>query len=67
MKTVLGIVILTIVVVGLIIVGPIFTIWSLNTLFNLGIPVDMSTWLAVSWLTLVTVGNLTSAIKNTKD
>ncbi len=67
MKTVLGIVILAIVVVGLIIVGPIFTIWSLNTLFNLGIPVDMSTWLAVSWLTLVTVGNLTSAIKNNKD
>jgi hypothetical protein len=67
MKTLFGIIVLGLVIIGLIVIGPIFTIWSLNTLFNLGIPVDMSTWLAVSWLTLMTVGNVTSAIKSKKD
>jgi hypothetical protein len=30
--------------------GPIFTIWSLNTLFGLQIPVNFQTWVSVIWL-----------------
>lgn len=33
-------------VVLLIIVGPLLTIWSLNTLFGLGIAYNFFTWLA---------------------
>lgn len=34
----------------LVIFGPIFTIWSLNLLFGLKIPVTFETWAAVIWL-----------------
>lgn len=35
-------------IVALIIVGPIITIWALNTLFpSLAIPYEFTTWLAV--------------------
>ena len=52
-----------IVVVGL---GPILTIISLNTLFNLGIAVNVWTWLSVCWMNLTTFGGLSLAIKNSK-
>lgn len=38
--------------------GPIFTIWSLNTLFGLNIPINFSTWVAVNWLAFVLRGSL---------
>lgn len=47
----------------LIITGPIATIWSLNTLFNLNIDTNLYTWLATAWLQLVTVGNIVTAVK----
>ena len=31
----------------LIVIGPILIIWSLNTLFGMGIPFTIRTWLAV--------------------
>ena len=37
---------LLLIIVGLIIVGPLLTIWSLNTLFGLGIAYNFYTWLA---------------------
>jgi hypothetical protein len=39
-----------IVILALVVVGPFFTIWSLNTLFSLEIPYSFSTWIAVNWL-----------------
>ena len=30
--------------------GPLITIWSLNTLFNLSIVYSFSTWFAVLWI-----------------
>jgi len=36
--------------IAILIFGPIFTIWSLNTLFGLQIPVAFETWAAVIWL-----------------
>lgn len=36
-----------------IVLGPIFTIWSLNLVFGLEIPLTFWTWLSVVWLVLV--------------
>ena len=41
------------IVLGIIIGGPIATIWALNTLFSLSIPVSIETWLASFWLTSI--------------
>ena len=37
-------------IVVLVIVGPFITIWSLNTLFGLGIDYTVWTWLAMAWI-----------------
>ena len=37
-------------------IGPVFTIWSLNTIFGLGIALTFKTWLATFWLTLIVAG-----------
>ena len=46
-----------IVFVGLvsIIFVPLFSIWSINTLFLQDIPYNMLTWLASMWLTLLLI------------
>lgn len=36
--------------------GPIFTIWSLNLIFNLSIPITFWTWLSTAWLSFLVVG-----------
>ncbi len=41
---------LLLIIVGLIIVGPLLAIWSLNTLFGLGIAYNFYTWLAAAIL-----------------
>lgn len=61
-----GFTILFLVLIALIIVGPLATIWSLNTLFNLGIDYTFWTWLAMAWLSLATFGSVTSAVNNKK-
>jgi len=39
--------------------SPFITIWSLNTVFNLSISINLWTYLATLWLTaLVTSGNI---------
>ena len=58
---------LIVLAIFLIIVGPLITIWSLNTLFGLGIAYTFWTWLATAWLSLVTFGSVSSAIRNKKD
>jgi len=58
MKEALGVVGLVILIVVLIGVGPLITIWSLNTLFSLNITYSFWTWCAVVWLSLVTFGNV---------
>lgn len=64
--TVTGFTVLLIVAIALIILGPLATIWSLNTLFNLGIDYTFWTWLAMAWLSLATFGSVTSAVNNKK-
>jgi hypothetical protein len=38
------------------ILGPIFTIWSINVVFKLEIPVNFKTWIAVLWIMTVIHG-----------
>lgn len=40
-------------IIALFLFGPIFTIWSLNTLFALSIPVTIWTYASVFWLQLI--------------
>jgi hypothetical protein len=42
------------------IIGPFFTIWSLNTIFGLTIDYSFKTWIAVAWLTFIIHGIQTS-------
>lgn len=37
----------------LVIIGPIFTILALNTLFGVGIDLTFGTWFAMAWLHFV--------------
>lgn len=50
------VVIFLLVLAFMILVGPIFTIWSLNTLFGLEIAYSFKTWVAVNWMMLVLHG-----------
>lgn len=57
-----------IVVIGLsvIIFGPLINIWSLNTLFGLGIDYNFWTWFAMLWLSTVTFGSYLTRVKRNK-
>lgn len=37
----------------MIVLGPVWTIWSLNILFGLSIPITLKTFLATMWLCMV--------------
>lgn len=51
------VVILLILLVGLVLVlMPVVTIWSLNTVFALGIAYGIYEWLAVVWLSMLCFG-----------
>ena len=57
---VFGVLFLVVLVIALIIVGPLLTIWALNTLFPaLAIPFTFWTWLAVVILGGVFKSNVT--------
>ena len=59
MKT-FGVLAFVILVILLVVFGPFFTIWSLNTLFPvLAIPYTFDTWCAVILLGLFFKGNVT--------
>ena len=53
-------------VIAAVTLGPLVTIWSINTLFTLTIPYTLETWGAVVWLTMVTFGNVVSTIRAKK-
>jgi len=52
----LGVVALILILVGLALAGPWFTILALNTLFGLAIPVNLSTWASAFWLSILVYG-----------
>jgi hypothetical protein len=55
---------LILLVILLVIFGPLVTIWSLNTLFALGIEYTFWTWLATVWLSFVTFGSVANSVRN---
>lgn len=46
---------------GLIALVPMFTIWSVNHLFNAGWVIDVPTWFSVFWLSAILSGGLSAA------
>ena len=53
-------------VVGLILIlifTPLITLWSLNTLFSLGLPYTFATWGAVVWFKIIIAGMLSNTSK----
>lgn len=46
-------VVLVLFILMLLVLAPLITIWSLNTLFALGIAYGVAQWLAVLWLSLL--------------
>ena len=53
---ILGWVVLIIFIILIILVSPIISIWSLNTLFKTDIPTNLWTYLATLWLTGLIAG-----------
>lgn len=51
-------------IIMLIILGPLLTIWSLNTLFGLQIDINIATWFAMLWLGGVLKGRAGSSSKD---
>ena len=49
----MGVVLIVLLVLGLIFIGPLFTIMALNTLFGMSIAINFGTWLAAFWLTML--------------
>lgn len=45
-------------------INPVFTIMALNSLFNIGIPLTLGTWVAMFWLNLVTFGGVTASVSS---
>jgi hypothetical protein len=52
---------------GAVVVVPLITIWSFNTLFAMGIEYTAWTWLAAFWLQAVLTGSVGAAIRRNKD
>lgn len=55
---------LALLIVCLLLVGPIFTILSLNTLFGLTIPINIWTWLSAFWLGALVYGSTVTTKSN---
>jgi len=62
-KTVIG-VLLVLALFAVLLLFPFLTIWSLNTLFGLGIDYTLWTWLAMVWLSMVTFGGIAYRMKD---
>lgn len=60
-------IILILFLIGIVVISPFITIWSLNTLFALGIEYTIWSWLAMVWLSMVTFGGIISVIRKRDD
>jgi len=48
-------------------IGPVITIWSINTAFSLHIAYTFWTWLAMFWLQISTVGTISGYLVQIKN
>lgn len=62
--TATNITLLLVFVVAVIVFGPLLTVWSINTLFNLNIGYNFYTWAAALWLGAILSGGLVSRNKD---
>ena len=58
---------MVLIALGVIVVVPLVTIWSFNTLFGMGIEYTAWTWLAAFWLQAMLTGSVGAAIRRNKD
>jgi cellulose synthase/poly-beta-1,6-N-acetylglucosamine synthase-like glycosyltransferase len=63
MNDIVKLILLIILLLTIVFFAPFITIWSMNTLFALTIPYTFWTWVAMSWLSLVTFGGVIHASK----
>lgn len=62
-----GLALLIVIFIGTwVVMAPIVTIWSLNALFSLEIPINLGTWFAVIWLVFLLKEAPFNASKNDK-
>ena len=52
------------ILLSIVVFAPLATLWSLNTLFGLGIAYGFYEWLAVVWLSMVTFGGIAYKVSN---
>lgn len=45
--------------IAIMVFGPLISLWSLNTIFNLGVEYNTHTWLAMVWINLTILGGYT--------
>lgn len=48
----------TVVVTGIVLIGPFITIWALNTLFGLAIAFNIKSLLAALWVNVILTGRV---------
>ena len=58
MRDIMAPLFVVVVVLLVLLFAPFITIWSLNTLFAVGIEYTLWTWLAAVWLSMVTFGGI---------
>ncbi len=51
----------------LMIFGPMITVWALNTLFGLSIPINLATWFAMLWVSGTLGAAARGAVSSSKD
>lgn len=56
-----------VIALALVVAVPLVTIWSLNTLFAVGIEYTAWTWLAAFWLQAALAGSVGAAIRRNRD
>lgn len=54
------------ILLSIVVFAPLVTLWSLNTLFGLGIEYGFYEWLAVVWLSTVTFGGIAYNVSRKK-
>jgi len=61
-KDVAALITIIVLLVFLIGIGPIITIWSINTLFLTQIAYSFWTWLAMVWVQMISFGGVITAV-----
>lgn len=61
--SVAGLIVLILLLIGAVLMAPVLSIWSLNVLFGLAIPVTLKTYFSAFWLNALVYGATRSSNK----